>query len=148
MIHNEHLRNADELYEIRHNIKDEAIHVYIKDGNAIVFGTLNDLVQYVYFGKQVDRFYCLEEDLEFIYENTSYDFKFLKELYDFAMLSAMRTINKGESEPPSLENINDSIDAWSMLIRSGNAFKINSKYSAKAQDYINDGIIDENGNIQ
>ena len=67
MIHNEHLRKADESYEIRHDNHGNAVHVYIKDGEAIIFPTLEDFIRRVYFGEEVERFYVSEEDLESLY---------------------------------------------------------------------------------
>lgn len=141
MIHNEHLRKADELYEIRHDQKGNAIHSYIKDGNAIVYATLDDLIQNIYFGKAVQRMHCLESDLEIIYENKSYEFNKLKDIYDFAVLNAFRTINSEHSDS------GDILYAWAYLIKTGVAFKINSYYTSVASDYINTNMVDENGDI-
>ena len=91
MVHNEHLRKADELYEVRHDNNGNAIHVYIKDGQAVVFPTLDDLVRRVYFGEDTERFYCSEDLLFELYEGTgknpidlleskSYDYYTLKGL--------------------------------------------------------------------
>ena len=44
MLHNEHLRKADELYEIRHDNNGNAIHIFIKDGEAIIFQNLDDFI--------------------------------------------------------------------------------------------------------
>jgi hypothetical protein len=74
MLHNEHLRKADESYEVRHDNNGNAIHVYITDGEAIVFGSLHELVQYVYFGDpDIKRYYILEEDLDKLYNSPAYD---------------------------------------------------------------------------
>ena len=95
MLHNEHLRKADELYEIRHDNKGNAIHVYIKDGEAIIFPTLHDLVRCVYFGENnVDRLYILESELEALYQSESYMFYDLKD--ELGALMLMRI-----SEPES-----------------------------------------------
>ena len=45
MVHIEHLRKADESYEIRHDNRGNAIHVYVTDSEAIVFRTLNDFIK-------------------------------------------------------------------------------------------------------
>lgn len=75
MVHNEHLRKADELYEIRHDNNGNAIHVYVKDGEAIIFPSLHDLVLYVYFGDlEVDRIYTEEDKLSKLYESSPYNF--------------------------------------------------------------------------
>ena len=79
MLHNEHLRKADELYEVRHDNKGNAIHVYIKDGEAIVFPTLNDFIFKVYFGTPiVERFYLAEHQLESLYAFDDYNYYSLK----------------------------------------------------------------------
>lgn len=78
MIHNEHLSKADELYEVRHDNSGNAIHVFVRDGNAIVFPTLHDFVMYIYEGQQVERFYLSEEELTDMYNDSSYDYYTLK----------------------------------------------------------------------
>ena len=35
MIHTEHLRKADESYEVRHDNNGNAVHAYIKDGKVL-----------------------------------------------------------------------------------------------------------------
>lgn len=78
MIHSEHLRKADENYEIRHDNSGNVIHVYHTDGDAIVFPTLHDLVARIYFGEEVERFYCTEEFLSDLYDSSSYNYYTLK----------------------------------------------------------------------
>lgn len=73
MIHNENLRTADELYEIRNDDGGNALHIYIKDGNAIIYQCLDDLIQHIYFGKQTDRIYCSEDSLIDIYDSNVYE---------------------------------------------------------------------------
>lgn len=141
MIHNEHLRSANEQYEIRHDHKGNAIHVYIRDNDAVIYGTLDDLIQSVYFGKQVERIYCFNDDLETIYENESYEFKKLKDIYDFGILNAFRVINNEESDS------GDKLQAWSYIIKKGFGFKINDYCTMVVNDYLNTGVIDENGDI-
>ena len=69
-IHNEHLRKADESYEVIHDNKGKALHVYIKDGDAIIFNSLHDLVSYVYFAKpDIQRHYVSEDELEGYYQS-------------------------------------------------------------------------------
>jgi hypothetical protein len=80
MLHNEHLRKADELYECRHDNNFNAIHVYIKDGEAIIFPTLDSLVRRVYFGEEVERFYVNEDILEELYDRDEYDYYELKNI--------------------------------------------------------------------
>lgn len=80
MLHNEHLRKADELYECRHDNNGNAIHVYIKDGEAIVFPTLFDLIRYEYLGgSNVERFYLNEHELCNLYGHENYDYYSLKQ---------------------------------------------------------------------
>ena len=79
MLHNEHFRRADELYEIRHDDKGNAIHVYIKDGEAIIFPTLLDFFSYMMEGEDVERWYLSDEDdLGDIYISKDYDYYTLK----------------------------------------------------------------------
>lgn len=73
MIHNEHLRKADETYEVRHDNCDNAIHVYIKDGYAKIFGSLDDFINYVYGIDDSREYLEVEEQmLESIYETNAY----------------------------------------------------------------------------
>jgi hypothetical protein len=81
MIHNEHLSKADETYEIRHDKSGNAIHVFIKDGEAIIFPTLHDLVMRVYYGEESERFYLEEDSLEVMYDESIYDYYTLKSQY-------------------------------------------------------------------
>lgn len=87
MLHNEHLRRADELYECRHDDNGNAIHVFIKDGEAIVFPTLWDLIIYEYFGhSDVERFYLSEHELVNLYGSKNYDYASLK--YEYELMIA------------------------------------------------------------
>lgn len=96
MIHNEHLRKADETYEIRHDDNGNAIHVFIKDGEAIIFPTLADFIGYMYLGeKSVERFYLNEEELANLYTFGLYDYYSLKEIAG--------RITSGELPPPPTE---------------------------------------------
>jgi hypothetical protein len=79
MIHNEHLRKADESYEIRHDNNGNAIHVYLTDGYAVLFPTIHDFIMKVYFGKQSESFTTFESRLEEIYESDIYDYYKIKE---------------------------------------------------------------------
>lgn len=78
MLHNEHLRRADELYEIRHDNNGNSIHVLIKDGEAIIFPTLHDLVGRIYFGMNTERFYLKEDKLSEMYGENEYNYYKLK----------------------------------------------------------------------
>lgn len=66
--HSENLANADESYESRFDRNGHAIHVYFKDGYAIVFPALYELVLRIYYGMEVERFYLDEEELEKMYQ--------------------------------------------------------------------------------
>lgn len=79
MVHNEHLRKADELYEVWHDNNGRAIHMYIKDGEAIIFPSLDSLVRYVYFGEETDRLYMEEGKLMDMPEEIRYNFYLLKD---------------------------------------------------------------------
>lgn len=75
MLHNEHLVKADELYEIRHDSNGNAIHVFIKDGEAIVFPTLWDFIKYEILGDaNVERFYLGEHELVNLYGIDEYNY--------------------------------------------------------------------------
>lgn len=78
MLHNEHLRKADELYEVRHDNSSNAIHVYIKDGIALIFPTLHDFVMKVYFGETSEYFTTFEDKLDDIYATEIYDYYKIK----------------------------------------------------------------------
>jgi hypothetical protein len=87
MIHNEHLNRADTLYECRHDGRGNAIHAIIKDGEAVIYSTLQDLIDSHYFfepGKS--KMYLREEQLEQLYECESYKFF---ELLNYAMRKNM-----------------------------------------------------------
>lgn len=73
MTHNEHLRKADETYEVRHDNCDNAIHVYIKDGYAKIFGSLDDFINYIY-GIDNSREYIEVDEgmLDSIYDSDAY----------------------------------------------------------------------------
>lgn len=109
MLHNEHFRKADELYECRHDDKGNGIHVFIKDGKAIVFPSLFHLFLGVCEGKEVERFYCSEELLSELYESESYNYYTLKESAMKIELPIETILTKDNSpeliaEYPILEN--------------------------------------------
>jgi hypothetical protein len=73
MIIQEHLR-ADKLYECRTN-GEHHIHVIIKDGEAVVYSTLIDMISHQYLGdEKVTRFYLTEYELEDLYGQEIYEF--------------------------------------------------------------------------
>lgn len=79
MLHIEHLRKADESYEVRHDNNGNAIHSVVKDGEAIVYPTLLDLIEHQFLGRNsVERFYCTENTLNVLYEENEYDYYKLK----------------------------------------------------------------------
>ena len=81
MIHNESFLRADDLYEVRHDSNGNAIHVYVKDGEAIVFPSAYDLSMYVINGKDCDRFYISESRLTDMYVSNEYNYHALKVLW-------------------------------------------------------------------
>jgi hypothetical protein len=97
MLHNEHLRKADELYEVRHDNDGNAIHIFIKDGEAIIFPTLWDLISHQCYNgiPEVERFYLDEEELINLYSFEVYDYYSLKEI--------AKKITDGEIPPPPVE---------------------------------------------
>jgi len=79
MIHNEHFRKADETYEIRHDNNGNSVHVFIKDGEAILFPSAFDLFNYFSTGNQsIERFYLDEDKLDKLYESEFYMYYDLK----------------------------------------------------------------------
>lgn len=83
MIHNEHFDKADRTYEVRHDNNGAAIHVLIKDGEAIIYPTLYDLYLHFNSGVQVERMYVSEEDLGDIYELDVYDYYRIKKAINY-----------------------------------------------------------------
>lgn len=82
-LHNEHLAKADESYEIRHDNNGNAIHVFIKDGEARVFPSLWDLIRYEYLGDSyVERFYLNEHELTNLYGHPNYSYDTLKKYHE------------------------------------------------------------------
>lgn len=73
MIIQEHLR-ADKLYECRTN-GEHHIHVIIKDGEAVVYANLIDMISHQYLGdEKVTRFYLTEREIEELYGQETYEF--------------------------------------------------------------------------
>jgi len=84
MLHNEHLKKADELYEIRHDDNGNAIHIFIKDGNANIYRTLYDMIQREYLGQNgVEVIQITEDGLTELYGllGSHYSFDDVKKLY-------------------------------------------------------------------
>lgn len=79
MLHNEHFDKADQSVEIRHDNNGNAIHVLIKDGDAIVFLSAYDLACYHFTGdSSIERFYIAEKSLSKLYECKEYDYYSVK----------------------------------------------------------------------
>lgn len=73
MLHNEHLRNASESYEIKHDNNGNALHIYIDQyQNAYVFTCLDDFIKYVYFGADSWIFIAKSNTLSKIYDIETY----------------------------------------------------------------------------
>ena len=65
---------ADKLYECRTN-GEHHIHVIIKDGEAVVYANLIDMISHQYLGDEnVNRFYLTEYELEDLYGQEIYEF--------------------------------------------------------------------------
>lgn len=80
MIYSEHLRKADETYEIRHDGLGNAIHIVIKDGDAVLYPTLHDMIMHQYFGEDSERFYVSEDDIDILYFSEKYNYYDLREI--------------------------------------------------------------------
>jgi len=74
MLHNEHFKKADTNYELRHDDKGNAIHVYIKDGYANIYRTLEDFIDREVLGKEVEDYITcnMDEDLDRFYAEYGY----------------------------------------------------------------------------
>jgi hypothetical protein len=81
MLHSEHLAKADESYEIRFDSNGNVIHVYVKDGEAIIFPALHEFVMRIYYGQEVERFYLDEYTLTDMYNESEYNYYELKAKY-------------------------------------------------------------------
>lgn len=74
MLHSETLK--DGTYEVRHDDDGNAIHVYIVDGTATIFETLEDLFAYVYLAQRTMKSKVIPEgDLFDLYESEYYDYE-------------------------------------------------------------------------
>lgn len=90
MIHNEHLRKADELYEVWHDNNGNAIHMYIKDGEVIIFPNLLRLVEYVILGNSsTERVHMTEDKLDKIPDDIRYNYYSVR---DWASKSVLEDI--------------------------------------------------------
>jgi hypothetical protein len=79
MLHRENLREKNETYEIRHDNNGNAIHVHIKNEEAVVYASLLDLIKHRYWHDTgIERFYISEEDLTDLYSSDEYGFEQLK----------------------------------------------------------------------
>lgn len=87
MVHNEHFRKADELYEVWHDNNGNAIHMYIKDGEVIIFPTLYDMVNYLDTGNyNIERTYFDEDRLPEIPDAIRYSYNSVKEWISSSVL--------------------------------------------------------------
>lgn len=80
MLHNEHFLKADQSYEVRHDGNGNVIHVYIKDGYAIIFPSLTAMIENVLYGEENERFYLEDDALSKLYESDVYNYYELKEI--------------------------------------------------------------------
>jgi len=92
MWYNEYLRKGDESYEFYKTHHDDVLHVYHKDGEAIIFECLMDLIFYVFLGvssisriyvdtDELQKVYEIYDDIEEIYSETM-NFNELKEMFN------------------------------------------------------------------
>ncbi len=86
MVHVEHLRKADESIEIYIGDNDinNVVYCYFKDGECILFRSLDDFINYVYLANPlIERVYLDEKQWEDEFKNTDLDLNFdtLKEKY-------------------------------------------------------------------
>lgn len=81
MIYSEHLDKADESYVIRCDDNGHVIHVYEKDGEAIVFPSLSYFIRYLYCGEtDIERFYVTENQMDTLYKTDVYSYYDLKDM--------------------------------------------------------------------
>jgi len=80
MFYSENFSNT-ETYEVRHDNNGNCIHVFITDGDAVIYPTLQDLIGHRYgTGMGVERVYLDEEDLPKLYESEFYGYSTLKKI--------------------------------------------------------------------
>jgi hypothetical protein len=82
MVHNEKLLGSNGSYEIWADGDGYAIHLYIRESDAFIFPTLNDLIRYVYFDDfNVEHISMPEDELSQIYSQRKH-YYIIKELAD------------------------------------------------------------------
>lgn len=83
MFYSEHLNKADESIEIRHNNNGDVIHCYFKDGECILFPSLQALIDYQYLGiNETERIYVSERQWSSICKSDLYSFYELPDKYE------------------------------------------------------------------
>lgn len=82
MFHTENLRKPHESYEVRHDNNGNAIHVIVKEGEAVIYPTLHDLVLHFYLEEPyiAERFTISEDELDGLYSHNVYNYYELKKL--------------------------------------------------------------------
>lgn len=87
MVHNEHFRKADESYEVWHDNNGNAVHMYIKDGEVILFPTLWCMVNYLTTGdNNIERTYFDEDRLSEIPDAMHYNYYSIRDWISASVL--------------------------------------------------------------
>lgn len=83
MVINEHFFRADVSFELATD-GGNTLYVKIKDGEAIIFNSLQDFVSYCVIASddRIPRIYVDEDELEDIYNNIGYNFNEIKKHYE------------------------------------------------------------------
>ena len=85
MIHNEHFDKADRTYEVWHDNNGNAIHILIKDGEAIIYPTIYDLFQHFLCGMDVERMYVDDDVLNSICALNIYNYYEIKNKINYQL---------------------------------------------------------------
>lgn len=83
MLHSEDLKKGEAyyLYEIRHDGNGNCIHVFITEGDAVIYPSFHSLICHQYFNDMdIERVYLDEEDLPKLYESEFYSYESLKKI--------------------------------------------------------------------
>ena len=86
-LHNEHVFYADRIYEIRHNSEGEAIHVFIKNGYANIYPSLEYFLEGEIYMTEVEHICVEEKSLSQLYECPHYDYKNVKKYAESLQLT-------------------------------------------------------------
>jgi hypothetical protein len=90
-VQNEHFGRADQLIEIA-TLEKASVCTIIKDGEATIFPSIYDATKYVFTkNNAIERFYCNEEQLEFIYS-------YFADYYDISSNFDVETSKRKEHE--------------------------------------------------